>query len=457
MASCPKCHADVTEGMPFCTHCGASMATLAPDAPAGSVPSKPGQPSGQPEHPATDEEALDLGEQIVEKPAAKPMQPSSVSPSDGFGGLDLEIPKTPSAELDEDEDPRRRISGAAGGIVCRFCKGPLSLEAGYCEYCGAPVEEAAPPGLIKPKPALPTAPAPTTGSPVSPPAAAKPSPQPPLKTPGAGPTAKTDAVEPSIRRSTAAIPPATASQAAGHRPATTAPTPVARKPRLAAAAMPAAAPPDTVVAGKRKLSPIVVILGITAILAAGGITAWWFLRPKPASQMPAGRVAPAPVPTQAPPSEAIPATGGPEVDAPASSAVSRPRTARVRKPAPPPAPAPPAASPEQARIVNLQNRAREAYAKGNYAEPASASAIAYAKQVLETNPNDEYAQRLLEASVHGGTFQVQQAIASKDFATARRIASVMAQLLPGRSDVAGLKEDIASAERRAGEVPRPPP
>jgi len=109
------------------------------------------------------------------------------------------------------------------------------------------------------------------------------------------------------------------------------------------------------------------------------------------------------------------------------------------------------------KLANLENLAREAYAKGSYAEPAETSAIAYAKQALAISPNDDYAQRLLEDAVHGGTYQVQQAIAAKDFAAARRIAGVMAQLLPGRKDVAGLKEDIASAERPQEAARRPPP
>ena len=109
------------------------------------------------------------------------------------------------------------------------------------------------------------------------------------------------------------------------------------------------------------------------------------------------------------------------------------------------------------KIANLENLARDAYTKGNYAEPAGTSAIAYAKQALEMSPNDEYAKKLLDDAVHGGTYQVQQALAAKDFATARRIAGVMTQQLPGRNDVAGLLEDIASAERAEAAAHRPPP
>jgi hypothetical protein len=39
-----------------------------------------------------------------------------------------------------------------GAVICRFCKGPLDLDGDFCEQCGAPVMEAAPPGMVKPKP-----------------------------------------------------------------------------------------------------------------------------------------------------------------------------------------------------------------------------------------------------------------------------------------------------------------
>jgi len=146
-----------------------------------------------------------------------------------------------------------------------------------------------------------------------------------------------------------------------------------------------------------------------------------------------------------------------EASAPGSTAAPRPKTAHAQKPAPPPAPPPPTVDPQKIKIANLENLARDAYAKGNYAEPAGTSAIAYAKQALEISPNDDYAKRLMDDAVHGGTYRVQQAIAAKDFATAHRIAGVMTQQLPGRNDVAGLHEDIASAERTEAAAHRPPP
>ena len=124
-----------------------------------------------------------------------------------------------------------------------------------------------------------------------------------------------------------------------------------------------------------------------------------------------------------------------------------------------PAPAVPAAGPKTAELVSLQNLAREAYAKANYVEPGDANAIAYLKQALALDPSNAYTRTLLEDSVKGGKYQVQQAILRKDFTTAHRISDELAQLLPGESAVADLKADLASAEkaeeesRRAKQVP----
>jgi len=133
----------------------------------------------------------------------------------------------------------------------------------------------------------------------------------------------------------------------------------------------------------------------------------------------------------------------------------QPRTARIQRPAPAPAPVAPAADPKAAQIASLQNLGREAYTKGNYAEPPAASAVGYSKQVLALDPANDYAKTLLENSVNGGKYQAQQAILRKDFASAHRVADTLAQLLPGRSDIAGLKEDIVSAERAEEAARRP--
>ncbi len=125
---------------------------------------------------------------------------------------------------------------------------------------------------------------------------------------------------------------------------------------------------------------------------------------------------------------------------------NQPRKAGTSKPAPLLAFPTPAANPKAAQITGLQSLAREAYAKGNYAEPVEANAITYSKHVLELAPSDGYAKTLLENSVNGGEYQAQQAIRRKDFATAHRVANALAQLLPGRNDIAELQKDISIAE-----------
>jgi hypothetical protein len=157
----------------------------------------------------------------------------------------------------------------------------------------------------------------------------------------------------------------------------------------------------------------------------------------------------------APPPEALPPVEAPPVEA--APATGRHKKARVAKPAAIPAPAAPVLSPRAQEIASLQNQARDAYAKGNYAEPAATSSIALSKQVLALDPANGYAKTLLEDSANGGKYKVQQAILRKDFAAAHRVADALARLLPGRQDIAGLKEDIASAERADAEARRPKP
>jgi hypothetical protein len=134
-----------------------------------------------------------------------------------------------------------------------------------------------------------------------------------------------------------------------------------------------------------------------------------------------------------------------------------PKTTRVPKPPPPPrTPKPkPAVNPQIAEVLSLQNLAREAYAKGNYAEPRDSSAIAYSKRVLAINPTDGYSKQLLDDGLKGAKYQVQRALARRDFGTAHRVANALAQLLPGWREVAALEEDIAAAERAAQAARRP--
>jgi hypothetical protein len=124
-----------------------------------------------------------------------------------------------------------------------------------------------------------------------------------------------------------------------------------------------------------------------------------------------------------------------------------------------PAPAVPATDRKTAELVSLQNLALAACAKGNFAEPRDESAISYAQQALALDPSNDYTRTILGNSIKGGEYQAHQAILSKDFTTAHRIADVLAQLLPGESTVGDLKAELASAEkaeddsRHASQVP----
>ena len=88
----------------------------------------------------------------------------------------------------------------------------------------------------------------------------------------------------------------------------------------------------------------------------------------------------------------------------------------------------------------------DAVFKGKYAEPGDESAIAYSKQVLARDANNEKAKSILENSVHGGIYKSQQALKQRDFQTARRVANALSEQLPGRSDIDALKQDITIAE-----------
>ena len=106
------------------------------------------------------------------------------------------------------------------------------------------------------------------------------------------------------------------------------------------------------------------------------------------------------------------------------------------------------------RISRLASLAAAAYSEGKYAEPVDASAIAYSKQVLARDANNENAKSILENSVQGGIYQSQQALKQRDFRTARRVANALSELLPGRSDIDALRQDISIAEQ--GETARGP-
>ena len=222
-------------------------------------------------------------------------------------------------------------------------------------------------------------------------------------------------------------------------------------------------PAEMMAAPTKKPFPMaVIVIVVVVILLGGGAAAWFLSRLKAISQTPPTAQVPAPVTAPSPPpaAESV-STASPLEEAPAPApaalppAVSTAPRKRAAKPAPTPAPTAPAVNPQAEQILKLQTLARDAYAKRNYAEPAAANAISYAKQVLALDAGNDYAKTILKDSVEGGKYQMQQAIARKDFTAARRVADAMAKLLPERRDVAELTQDIASAER-ADRSPPPP-
>jgi hypothetical protein len=219
----------------------------------------------------------------------------------------------------------------------------------------------------------------------------------------------------------------------------------------------------------KKPFPFVLVGGIAGLLLAIGMVAGWHLFHRKAHSAGVENVtaqqvhSPVPVaeiaaPTVESVNSASPASELPQAK---SQAPAPARKSRRVKAAPivKLAPAVPATDPKTAEIVSLQNLAVEACAKGNFVEPRDASAIAYAQQALTLDPSNGYTRTILENSIKGGEYQVHQAILSKDFTTAHRVADVLAQLLPGESAVGDLKADLASAEkaeddsRRASQVP----
>jgi hypothetical protein len=76
---------------------------------------------------------------------------------------------------------------------------------------------------------------------------------------------------------------------------------------------------------------------------------------------------------------------------------------------------------------------------------------------LALAPNDEYARTILENSVNGGKYRAQQAIQTRDFATAWQVANALDRLLPGRNDIAELRRDVEIVEKAEEAAHRPPP
>ena len=105
-----------------------------------------------------------------------------------------------------------------------------------------------------------------------------------------------------------------------------------------------------------------------------------------------------------------------------------------------------ASNPQATNLEKLENQARDAYKKTHYVLPIDSSALAYSKRALALDPSNNYSRMMLRSSIDGGKDQVRQALKRKDFAQAHRLANAMAQLQPGREDVAKLKQDISIAE-----------
>ena len=279
MLSCPKCNTSLPEGMRFCLQCGAPLAAAAPTgtSAAGASPpfdSPPVSPAAPPA-PAPAGPSLSrpqaaparLAEDLPFTRAAPSPEPTislKIAPSVVIAPrvdapLDRPRPKQGLEVAEVDEEYLRRAferpAVQPGTVVCRFCKGPLHLEGEYCEQCGAPVEDAAPPGVLKPKPqpAAPAAsppatapapvsamaqPAPSVGSPVASPPARPPIAPPPAPVLLAAPVASPPA-------------PAPAPASAMAQPAPSAGLPVASPP-----ACPPIAPPPAPALPAAKAGPM---------------------------------------------------------------------------------------------------------------------------------------------------------------------------------------------------------
>lgn len=147
--------------MRFCLQCGSSLAPPPPpQKPVAQV-----DPAAQVPHPQTATVPLKI--------AATPL----MSPRPGSRNLHPR-PSFHDEKVEIDEEALKksfeRHVTHPGAIICRFCKGPLDLSGDFCEQCGAPVVEAAPPGVAMPKPAPPPPPAPKPAQIAPPPVPSKP-------------------------------------------------------------------------------------------------------------------------------------------------------------------------------------------------------------------------------------------------------------------------------------------
>ncbi len=414
------------------------------------------------------------------------------------------------------------------GVECGFCHGFLDLNSEFCDQCGAPVIEAAPPGMVKPKPAAPAQNAPvlpnavpqkshevprsisqpgqTTPSvtPTAAPGNAKPSgplTAPPQPKPTSPPTASPPAPWRATPQGTRTIPPSTPAAGSGAKTPLSAPPQLKGVPLRVPMQASATRPGETLTAQRQDPAPqtaaqasavplllqkartwafdrfevffakakplitsdrwitVVTGIGVVVVIVIG---AWYLHRSKAAHQQPPPQVAGAlnlptqPEPTAPADTEAPLSMPGNEVTEAGSRTTPNSleipagtnRRARAHKTTAA-APAAGEASPQAVEMARLENLARDAYTKANYAAPVEVSAIAYSKRVLALDPSNNYSRTLLENSVIGGKYQAYQALKRKDFATARRVANAMAQLLPGRKDIAELQQEIRTREKAA--------
>ena len=389
MTRCSVCRAELPLGARFCFECGAAVTT------ADSAAS-----SGQPSANAASEGQPSLGRPAL---SSGPDRDSVLNPE----GADFV------------EERFRKPPLPPGTVICRFCKGPLDLEGAFCEQCGAPIEEAAPPGLVKPKPAgvsvseppppimaVPEiAPSPPVeqepavaeppGSQATVPGAPKvpagllpmlaplPEPQPPM----APPLAEPPGPELSAPQTTPVVTPPPQQQAATAatpRVPTEGPAEMPKAPPEAATPVPPLPGPTRVVpiprrvsvfppawvsgARVKRLSPTLLwaIAGVI-VLGMTGAAVWHFSKPHHAAS-----------PGQPQPQAAAPAAApanpllAPQVEAPQKEAESvesppgavPPVKRKKRPPQTVAAPPSPPANPKAREIANLENQARDAYSKG---------------------------------------------------------------------------------------------
>lgn len=163
MLTCAKCQAGIPDGMLFCLQCGASVALTASEA-ANPTDAEPAFSEVPPTSVAAQEDPVPPTPPVL--PFRQPRTPAST--------INLKIAPTPvmaprftplaanqrpslgdtAQEVDDESLKKafeRPVRHQPGAITCRFCKGPLYLGGDYCEHCGAPVAEAAPPGVVLPR------------------------------------------------------------------------------------------------------------------------------------------------------------------------------------------------------------------------------------------------------------------------------------------------------------------